>query len=76
MARPRLESNIARYLSTGAEIAASLAVPIAAGYLLDRRLDTSPWFLLIGCVVGIALFIAIAVRLAGDRPSSTHRRSE
>lgn len=70
MAGMRVDSNVVKYLSIGAEIAASLGAPILAGHFLDDHFGTSPWFLLAGCVVGIALFIALAVRLASDRSSS------
>lgn len=48
------------YLSLGGEIAAGIAIPIFIGYWLDSYFDTSPWLLLIGCVVGIVnIFILI-----------------
>lgn len=76
MAGMRLESNVAKYLTIGAEIATSLGAPILAGHLLDDRFGTSPWLLLAGCVVGIGLFIALAVRLAADRSASGRNPSE
>jgi len=45
-----------RYLSLGAEIAATLAVPVFIGYGLDWYFRTSPWLILIGCIVGIVNF--------------------
>ncbi|MDZ7682564.1 MAG: AtpZ/AtpI family protein [Fodinibius sp.] len=48
------------YLSLGGEIAAGILVPIFIGYWLDEWLATSPWLLLIGCLVGIInIFILI-----------------
>lgn len=48
------------FLSLGGEIAAGILVPIFIGYGLDNWLETSPWLLLIGCVVGIVnIFILI-----------------
>ena len=76
MARIGLDSNVAKYLSIGAEIAASLGVPILAGHLLDDYFGTSPWLILAGCVVGIALFTALAVRLAADRSASGRTPSD
>lgn len=57
--RPNL-SDYTEYLSLGAEIAAALLVPILLGYWLDGYFSTSPWLLLIGCLVGIVnIFILI-----------------
>lgn len=53
-------AEYAPYLSLGAEIAAGITVPILAGWWLDGWLDTSPWLLLAGCVVGIVnIFVLI-----------------
>ncbi len=53
-----------QYLSLGAEIAAGLSIPILIGYYLDTRLDTSPWFLLLGALLGIGVLILTSIRLA------------
>ena len=37
-----------QYLGLGAEIAASLLIPILLGYYLDKILGTSPWLILLG----------------------------
>jgi len=48
------------FLSLGGEIAAGILLPIFIGYWLDSWLETSPWLLLVGCVVGIVnIFILI-----------------
>lgn len=48
------------FLSLGGEIAAGIVIPILIGYWLDNYFETSPWLLLIGCVVGIVnIFILI-----------------
>lgn len=47
-------SRYAEYLSLGVEIAVGISAPIFVGYGLDIYFDTSPWLLLIGCVVGMA----------------------
>lgn len=51
------------YLGLGAEIAASLAVPILAGYFLDDYLQTSPTFILIGVLLAMVLFGLMIVRI-------------
>lgn len=48
------------FLSLGGEIAAGIVLPILIGYWLDNYFETTPWLLLIGCVVGIVnIFILI-----------------
>lgn len=54
------------YAGLGVEIAASFAVPILAGYWLDEKFQTSPWFLLSGIFMGIILMLAIFIRIARD----------
>ncbi|HBQ58279.1 MAG TPA: hypothetical protein DD671_01265, partial [Balneolaceae bacterium] len=43
-----LPKKYRQYIGLGAEIAASLLVPILLGYLLDRHFQTSPIFILTG----------------------------
>lgn len=45
------------YLSLGTEIAVSLATPILIGYGIDSYLNTRPWGLLGGVVVGMLSFL-------------------
>jgi F0F1-type ATP synthase assembly protein I len=45
------------YLSLGTEIAVSLAAPILFGYGIDSYLNTRPWGLLGGVVVGMLSFL-------------------
>ncbi len=37
---------------------------VLAGYLIDRWLDTAPWFILIGSVLGMIAFFVQLVRLS------------
>ncbi|HEX8341338.1 MAG TPA: AtpZ/AtpI family protein [Tepidisphaeraceae bacterium] len=41
--------------SLGFEFIATVLLPGGIGYWLDRRYDTSPWFILIGGVFGFAV---------------------
>ncbi|MEX1061999.1 MAG: AtpZ/AtpI family protein [Balneolaceae bacterium] len=52
-----------RHLSLGLEIAGGLSIPILIGYWVDIRLDTSPWFLLLGAFTGILILSGIIARL-------------
>lgn len=51
------------FLSLGGEIAAGILVPIFIGYWLDEWLETSPWLLLVGSVVGIVNIFILIFRL-------------
>ncbi|MBO6524563.1 MAG: AtpZ/AtpI family protein [Balneolaceae bacterium] len=59
-----LPKRYREYLGLGAEIAATLAIPIALGYIVDLYLESSPWGLLSGAVVGIAFFFFSIFRIA------------
>ena len=41
-----------------------MLVYVLIGYLLDRWLDTEPWFILVGSVVGMVAFFVQLVRLS------------
>jgi F0F1-type ATP synthase assembly protein I len=43
------------HVSLGFEIAAPVVLFMGAGYLLDGWVDSQPWFLLGGALVGIAV---------------------
>ena len=47
-----------RWVSQITSIALEMALPVGAGYWLDRRWGTSPWFVLVGAALG--LFTATA----------------
>lgn len=66
MKRPVSDRTSLKYLSLGAEIAGSLALPIWIGYRLDLWLDTSPWFLLAGSLSGLLILLGIFLKLARD----------
>lgn len=63
MKRENPYSRYAEYLSLGAEIAAAITVPILAGWLVDEWLETSPWLLLTGCLVGMVNVFVLIFRL-------------
>lgn len=53
-----------QYVSLGVEIAAALSIPILAGYWIDRRWDTMPWFTFLGILIGVATMLIIMIRVA------------
>lgn len=52
--RQRPDSDLFRYSSMGVEFIAAVGLCVAAGWWLDRRLGTSPWFMLGGLALGFA----------------------
>jgi ATP synthase protein I len=51
----------AEFLTLGLTVAVALVGLAALGYLVDRWLGTSPWFTLVGLVLGIAAAVLITV---------------
>ena len=51
----------AEFLTLGLTVAVTLVVLAGLGYLVDRWLGTSPWFTLVGLVLGIAAAVLITV---------------
>lgn len=41
------------YIGIGATLAATVLLGLGVGYWLDQRLETSPWLLLLGGLLGI-----------------------
>ncbi len=52
------------YLGLGAEIAASLAIPMIAGFYLDQYFESSPYGILGGVFIGLILFFMTILRIA------------
>jgi ATP synthase protein I len=49
------------FLTLGLTVAVALVVCAALGYLVDRWLGTSPWFTLVGVVLGIVAAVLLTV---------------
>ncbi|WP_445664846.1 AtpZ/AtpI family protein [Fodinibius sp. AD559] len=69
MTNNKKSTDYLEYVSLGGEIAAALLVPILLGYWLDSYFDTSPWLLLVGCLIGIVNIFILIFKL-NDRLSS------
>jgi F0F1-type ATP synthase assembly protein I len=54
-------AGAAEFLTLGLTVAVALVGLTALGYLVDRWLGTSPWFTLVGLVLGIAAAVLITV---------------
>ena len=55
--------DVAPYLDLGWRLAGTTAFPPVLGYAVDVWLGTTPWFLLGGCVVGLAGGVLLLRRL-------------
>jgi F0F1-type ATP synthase assembly protein I len=58
--------DIAPYLDLGWRLAGTTAGPPGLGLVVDLWLQTTPWFLLGGCVVGLAGAVLQLKRLQGE----------
>ncbi|WP_169331263.1 AtpZ/AtpI family protein [Balneola vulgaris] len=65
-----MPKEYAEYLGLGAEIAASLFIPIISGYFIDQYFDTSPIAMLIGVAVGVGIFFSLMIRVSRTFTSS------
>ncbi|MBO6586691.1 MAG: AtpZ/AtpI family protein [Gracilimonas sp.] len=63
MSKNILPQKYMEYLGLGAEIAASLVIPLLAGYLLDKYFETSPIFILLGVLAGMIIFGLMIARI-------------
>ncbi|WP_420455060.1 AtpZ/AtpI family protein [Rubrivirga sp.] len=54
------------HLGTGMQIAASMLLFVGLGLLVDRWLDTSPWGVVVGAVLGMVGILALVLRMARE----------
>lgn len=54
------------YLTIGIQLAGTMIVYVIGGYLIDRWLDTTPIFLIVGSILGMVAFFIQIVRLTRD----------
>lgn len=47
-------ARIAKYLAIGLEIPSTIIGALVLGYLIDQQFGTSPWFTVLGAVLGFA----------------------
>jgi F0F1-type ATP synthase assembly protein I len=55
-------ASYARWVGFGLEFCGVLAICCFLGYKLDQRLNSSPWFLLVGFLVGFAGMLYIIIK--------------
>ncbi|HUF08886.1 MAG TPA: AtpZ/AtpI family protein [Rhodothermales bacterium] len=67
-------SSRANLLGLGWQIASTLLLFTAGGYALDRWLDTLPWFLLAGAVLGMVGIFYQILRIANELNADEKRK--
>ncbi|XWN37957.1 MAG: AtpZ/AtpI family protein [Balneola sp.] len=70
----RLPEEYAKYLALGAEIAATLLIPIGLGYLADKFLNSSPYGILIGAISGIFIFFILIFKIANSNGGKDRKK--
>jgi F0F1-type ATP synthase assembly protein I len=71
---PDLPATASRYYALGLEMAFSVIIGFAVGYLLDRELHTLPWFTLAFTVLGVAAAYVSVYRAVRDLKRSEEVR--
>ena len=72
-ARAEVSSDLGRYMGLGLQFAASVALLTFAGYWLDGRANTLPWFTVLGVLLG---FVGATISLVHHVPPVRGRRSD
>lgn len=54
------------HLGLGVQIAASMALFVGGGILVDRWLGTTPWGVIVGAVLGMAGILVLVVRVSRE----------
>ncbi len=60
----KINKELARYVGLGAEIAASLVVPICLGYWVDSYFDSRPFGILTGSALGLIVFFVLILNVS------------
>ena len=60
------QSQWHRLSGAGVEFAVAVGLGAAAGYGLDKWLDTAPWLLVAGVFVGFAAGLFVLIKASGD----------
>lgn len=63
-------------MGIGVQLAGSMLLYVIAGYLLDRWLDTAPWFILAGSLVGMTAFFVQLARIAKRMNEESEERKK
>jgi F0F1-type ATP synthase assembly protein I len=61
-------------LGLGLTLAVTVLAGLGAGYWLDGRLGTRPWFLLLGACLGVTAALVYLARIAGSAKGRSDRK--
>lgn len=64
------------YLSIGISLAGAMLVYVGIGYAVDRWLDTSPKYLIIGSIAGMVSFFVQLFRLTKEMTDRENKRKQ
>ncbi len=62
--KDRFSSSSWKYTGVGFELAGSIIIFAMIGYFVDRHWKSSPWGVLIGCLVGIVVGMYLLIKEA------------
>ena len=54
------------YLSLGTQVAMTMVAFVVGGYFLDRFLETMPWFILAGAILGMVCIFVRLIHIANS----------
>ena len=66
----------APYLSIGMQLAGTMVVYVGLGWLVDRWLDTTPTFLIVGGVLGMIAFFVQLLRVSHELTARQKKSSK
>lgn len=73
---PHNLSKYGPYIALGAQIAASMIVPVFIGIYIDKYWDLSPWGVIIGALLGFGGLISIVLKLAYSSNVKTYKKNK
>ena len=67
-----------RYLTLGMQIAFGMMLFVGIGYVVDRWLESTPWGMILGAVLGMVAVFTLVIRMAreADAIQEARRRRE
>ena len=65
-----------KYIGIGLQAGGSVVVYLLLGLLVDKWLNTFPWFMLVGIFIGIAGMFALFLKMANELSDSGKKQSK
>jgi F0F1-type ATP synthase assembly protein I len=64
------------YLTLGMQIAFGMVLFVGIGYVLDQWLDSTPWGMILGAVVGMVAVFTLVIRMAREADAKHKARRQ